>query len=184
MPSEIYNEVMNNRNKALERLLEIVPGYEGYRDMQARRAADRVLREHMAARLRQRIDRMAQIERKLLDQDGGLAFMSATSSAKTKLQTYHDRVSAAAPGYSGFFAAVKIDADALELLHGFDELQTVYADRFASALDEFEAAVQSGDRETITTAIAKLDSLTIEANGAFDERENAIKNLDSKLGGL
>ena len=100
---------------------------------------------------------MVQIERKLLD-SGGLSYMSKTQSVKTKLQTFHDRVKAAAPGYSGFAKRSKLDAEELERLYSFDEALIRYNDKFDEALDTLEQAASSN--EGVDDAIAALDKLT------------------------
>lgn len=175
MSSDLYNQIINDRG-SFERMLTRIPGFEGYLDLKARRTADRMVRDYLAEQLTLRINRLAQIEKRLLD-NGGLKFMSKTQSAKTKLQTYHDRVKTAAPGYSGFFEAVKIGAEELDLLYGFDELQMVYVDKISGALDTLETAVKNN--EGIDEAIEALDALAIEANDAFSRRDEAITNLTS-----
>jgi hypothetical protein len=173
MSSDLYSQIMNSRG-SFERMLGRLPGFAGYLDRNARRAADRMLRDHLAQKIEERIRRLAAIERKLIDR-GGIGHMPKTQSAKTKLQTYHDRLKAAAPGYSGFFDAVKIDAEALDHLYGFDELQVIYVDRLDEALEALESAV---DGQTgVEAAIEQLDSLAREANEAFSKRESALLNL-------
>lgn len=175
--SELYDQIVSQRG-GFERLLNRIPGFRGYLDKGTRRTADRMLRDHIADLLTQRVNRLAQIERRLLD-DGGLRYMSKTQSAKTKLQTYRDRVKAAAPGYSGFMEAVKVDAEALEKLYAFDEAQMRYADRFEDTLNILEDAVNK--REGVEDAIRVLDSLTIEANDAFSLREDVLTDLSKSL---
>jgi uncharacterized phage infection (PIP) family protein YhgE len=174
--SELYDQIVRDRG-SFERLLARIPGFRGYVDKAARRTADRMIRDAVADSLAQRIQRLVELENRLLD-NGGLSYMSKTNSVKTKLQTYRDRVKAAAPGYSGFMEAVKIEADELERLYNFDEALMRYADRFGEALDTLDGAVQS--KEGIDEAIANLNQLTIEANEAFSLRENVLTDLDRK----
>lgn len=174
MSSDLYNQIINDRG-SLPRILNVIPGFEGYMDRTARRTADRLLRDHLASQIDQRIKRLARIEKQILDKPGGLALMPKTGSAKTKLQTYHDRIIGAAPGYSGFFESIKIDSEELDLLYGFDELQIVYADKLDGALDTLEQAVSAG--QGIEDAIRALDNLTVEANDAFSKRESTLLSL-------
>ncbi|MCK6577677.1 MAG: hypothetical protein L6Q98_06185 [Anaerolineae bacterium] len=177
--SDLYNQIVSQRG-SVESLLARIPGFRGYMDKAARRTADRMVRDHIADQLRQRIDRLAQIERNLLD-GGGLGYMSKTQSAKTKLQTFHDRVKAAAPGYSGFMEAVKVEADDLERIYAFDEALVRYADRFAEALEALDSAVTAN--EEVASAISVLDRLTIEANEAFSLREDVLVNISKSISG-
>jgi hypothetical protein len=137
-----------------------------------------MLRDYIAGEIAQRINRLASLEKTLLD-GGGLMQMARSKSAKMKVQTFHDRVKAAAPGYSGFFAAVKIDEAALERLYSFDEAQIRYVDRLDEALDNLQQAIQAdGDA---AAALEAVDALAIEANQAFDLREDVLTNLDKSL---
>jgi hypothetical protein len=175
--SELYDQIVSQRG-TLQNLLGRIPGFRGYQDKGDRRTADSMLREHIASELAKRINRFAAIEKSLID-SGGLAYMSKSRDAKSKLQLFHDRVKAAAPGYSGFFAAVKIGPEELEKLYSFDEAQIRYVDQFDEALAQLETAVSS--KEGIDTAITALNTLANEANEAFKLREDVLTNLDKSL---
>jgi len=175
--SELYERIISEYG-AGQKFLARIPGFRGYQDKAHRRTADRMIRDFVASEVQARINRLARIEASLVD-NGGLAYMSKTRSAKTKMQTYHDRLKAAVPGYSGFFAAIKIDEQALSRLYSFDEAQIRYVDRFDEALNQLEEAVNSGG--DIATAINNLDTLAAEANEAFDLREDVLTQLDKSL---
>jgi hypothetical protein len=137
-----------------------------------------MIRDHIAEALALRISRLAEIERSLLA-EGGLQYMDETRSAKTRMQTFHDRVKAAAPGYSGFFEAVKIGSEELEKLYSFDEAQIRYVDRFDEALSALAQAVK--DKIGIAEAIAALGQVATEANEAFGLRDDVLTKLDKSL---
>jgi len=163
----------------LQKLLARIPGFRGYTERADRRTADTMLRDHIAGELTKRINRFASIEKALIDSDGGLSHMSKSREAKTRLQTYRDRVAAAAPGYSGFFASVKVNEPELEKIYSFDEAQVRYLDRFDEALTQFENAVNSN--EGVAATISALYDLANEANEAFSLREDVLTNLDKSL---
>jgi hypothetical protein len=175
--SDLYDQIVNQRGR-FQNLLARIPGFRGYQEKADRRTADTMLRDHIASELAKRINRFASLEKALLD-DGGLSYMSKSREAKTRLQTYHDRVKAAAPGYSGFFAAVKVNEPELERLYAFDEAQVRYIDRFDEALTQFEQAITS--KEGINAAISSLYDLAGEANEAFSLREDVLTNIDKSL---
>lgn len=177
--SDLYQRIVSQRG-GIEGLLARIPGFRGYIDKGHRRAADRMVREYVAGQLKQQIDRLGQVEKQILDVDGGLSFMSKTSSAKTKLQTYHDRVLAAMPGYAGLDDPIKIREEELERLYSFDESQIRYADQVKAAIDALQAAVANSDG--INEAIQALDAVAIEANQAFGLREDAILNIGKSMG--
>lgn len=177
--SDLYQRIVSQRG-GIEGLLARIPGFRGYIDKGHRRAADRMVREYVSGQLKQQINRLAQVEKQILDVDGGLSFMSKTSSAKTKLQTYHDRVLAAMPGYAGLDDPIKIREEELERLYSFDEAQIRYADQVKAAIDALEAAVASNSG--INEAIQALDTVTIEANQAFGLRGDVILNIGKGMG--
>ncbi len=176
--SDLYNQIVNSRGR-LETLIARIPGFRGYLDNKARRQADRMLRDYLAGELKVRIERMSKLERKLLDQ-GGLRYMSKTRAVKDKWQLFHDRVKAAAPGYSGFFAAEKVGELELQMIYNFDEAQIRYVDRFTEALDQFETAVSQ--QQELDEAIDHLGATADEANEAFRLREDVIAQIDQTLG--
>lgn len=171
---DLYSRIVRDRG-SLERLLARMPGFRGYKEMSARREADTLMRQHVAGRLKQVLERLASIEKIILD-GGGLAFMSQTRSVKTKFQTFIDRIATDAPGYSGFYDAVKIGPEDLQVIYAFDEALLEYGDRFNEKLDELEQAVLKG--EGIAEAIRELDALAIEANRAYDLRDDVLKGLE------
>ncbi len=175
--SDLYNRISGERG-AFERLLMRLPGFGGYLDNKARRTADRMVRDYIADRIAERINRLAEIEKSLLD-DGGLSYMSKTNAAKAKIQMYHDRVKTAAPGYSGFFAEVKIGPEQLESLYMFDELQIKYADQLQEKLDALAEAVSS--KAGIDEAITAVGTLADEARAAFAKRDDLITGLSNSL---
>jgi hypothetical protein len=175
--SDLYDRIVSQRG-SFEKLMARIPGFRGYLDKATRRTADRMIRDFIADLLAKRIQRLVQLEKRLLN-DGGLKYMSETASAKTKLQLYRDRVAAAMPGYSAFDSAVKIDAEELDLLYNFDEAQIQYVDRIDAALNALETAIT--DKTGIDEAISALDTVIVEANDAYLLREQTLTNLDQTL---
>ena len=175
--SELYNQIVSQRG-SFENLLARIPGFRGYIDKAARRTADRMLRDHLASLLTQRISRLTQIENKLLD-NGGLSYMSKTNKVKTKMQTFRDRVETAAPGYSGFAEAIKVGSEELERIYSFDEALIRYGERFDEVLNALDQSMAAN--EGVDAALAELDSLTTEANEAFSLREDVLTNISKSL---
>jgi hypothetical protein len=175
MSDDLYSRIVSQGEGKLEKLLLKVPGFRGYKELNARRQADRMIREHVADRLRQQLNRLSNIEKILVD-EGGLSYMSKTRSAKTKFQTFIDRIATDAPGYSGFFEAIKIGPDDLQIIYSFDEALLDYATKFGSALDALQSAAETN--EGVKEAIASLDELTVEANEAYGLRENVLKGIE------
>ena len=75
--------------------------------------------------------------------------------------------------------AIKIDSEELEKLYSFDEAQIRYADQFEDALRNLSDAIDADS--DIDAAIEALDALTIEANEAFQLREDVLTGLSKSL---
>lgn len=177
--SDLYEQIVGQRG-SIENLIARIPGFRGYQDKGARRTADRLVREYITGQLASRIGRLTDIELRILD-SGGIGQMSETRSVKDRLQIYHDRVAAAAPGYAGLMDAIKVDDEALERLYAFDEAQVRYLEHLDPALAALEQAVQDGG--DISAALREVDVIAREANDAFRLREDVLTNLDKALGG-
>jgi hypothetical protein len=172
--SELYERIVAERG-SFEKLLIRIPAFAGYLDLAARRAADRQIRDYVGSMIADRLGRFTSLQKRVLEQVGGLAKMSAMESARTQWQTYHDRVLSAAPGYSGFFAINKVDAEDLEKIYAFDEAQARYAEQLTTGLDALEAALR--DAGDVSGAIAALETLGREANDAFKMRNDVLLGL-------
>jgi hypothetical protein len=170
----LYSRIVSQRG-SVERLMARLPGFRGYMEMNSRRQADRMMRENVAMQLRQQMNRLFTIEKAMLDA-GGLSYMSKTRSAKTKFQTFIDRIATDVPGYTGFFDAVKIGPEDLNVIYAFDEALLDYVIKFKTALDALQDA--STKKAGIDEAIQALDALTIEANEAYSLRENVLSGID------
>jgi hypothetical protein len=146
---------------------------ESYYDMSAGRDADRIIRDHIAGKLKDQIARVAQAENAILD-NGGLAYMSKTRGAKTRLQTLTDRIGTAAPGYA-FTGALKVGHAELAKVYAFDEALLTYVEQITAAVDALLEAANQG--EGINEAITALENVVIEADSAFTLRKDLISGL-------
>jgi len=171
---DLYQRIVKDR-RGLTWLAGKMPGFAGYMEMTSRRTADRLIRDHIAGQMKPLLSKLASIETDMV-RNGGVGYMSATKSAKTKFQTLIDRISTDAPGYSGFFAATSIGPDELENVYAFDEAMVRYVETIDSALDTLSKAVSS--KEGIGEAISALDTLMQEANAAYDLRDDVLKGIN------
>ena len=174
MPSELYDQIMSQRG-TLENWMNKLPGFTGYMEKEARRTADRLLRDHLAGEIDKHIKRYDRLQNKLLDGGKGLKYMTRAREVKSRMQGYHDKVATAAPKYSGMFAKIKITEEILDRIYAFDEAQFRFLLQFDTAMDDLETAVNSGDG--VEEAFDALDGITANASDAFDMRDDEILNL-------
>jgi hypothetical protein len=171
--TDLYQRIAG-QHSSLENLMSKVPGYRGYKGASDRRAADRMIREHVVTLLKEQMNRLVNVEKKLIA-GGGLKYASQTRSAKTNFQTFIDRINTAMPGYAGFYDAQKVGPDELSRIYNFDAALISYVDKFREQIDGLDKAAQAKDG--IDAAVSALEGLAQEANSAYTLRENVLKEL-------
>jgi hypothetical protein len=171
--SDLYNQIVSKQS-GLERIIAKIPGFRGYKEMSARREADRMIRDHVVKLINDQMTRLIGVEKKLMS-SGGLAAVGKTRSAKTNFQTFIDRINTAAPGYSGFYSAKKIGPDELEKIYSFDAALIDYVDHFSKAIDAVNTAIDS--KGNLDEAITGLETLAQEANSAYAMRDNVLTEI-------
>jgi hypothetical protein len=174
MPSELYQQIVSQRG-SLENLVARIPGFKGYHEKQARRTADRLLRERLTEEVDQHITRFGRLQNELLDNGKGLSFMSRAREVKSQMQAYRDEISTAAPKYSAMFAEVKITEEVLDRIYAFDEAQFRYLLQFESVIDKLEKAIRS--EKGVEEALDAIYDVAVTARDAFDLRDHEILNI-------
>jgi vacuolar-type H+-ATPase subunit I/STV1 len=178
MGSKIYEQIVAQRGQ-LENLMTRLPGFKGYHAKDARRKADRLLRDHLVQEIEALISRYDSLQKKLLDGGKGLAYMSRARDVKSKLQSYSDVVASAAPKYSGPFEAVKITEEHLDRIYAFDEAQFRFLHQFEQALDTLETAIDEGG--DIDSALDTVYQAAEDALEAFRLRDNEILRISDGM---
>ena len=174
MGSSLYDQIVNQRG-SLENLMSKIPGFKGYHEKEARRQADTILREHLAGEVEALIRRYDRLQNDLLDGGKGLKYMSKAREVKSKMQLYRDKITTAAPKYSGMFEAIKITPEILDRIYAFDEAQYRFLTQFDVALENLKSAIESG--EEIEDALDKVYDVATTAAEAFDLRDEEIINI-------
>lgn len=171
--TDLYARIVN-QHSSFEELMKKVPGYQGYKEASDRRAADRIIRDHIVTLLKEQMARLNDIDRKILS-GGGLADAGKTHEAKLRFQTFVDRVATDTPGYAGFYDAIKIGPDELDRIYSFDAALVSYVNKFHEAIDALEGAI--ANKDALPGAIAQLEALGMEANAAYELRNNVLTQL-------
>jgi hypothetical protein len=166
-----YQHTVEDSKGGLESLASKIPGYRGYKEKEDRRAADKLLREHLADKLNEQQRSLAGLQRDLLE-GGGLLLIDDLERAVTKVQNLADKIRTASYGYAGLFDAVKVKEEELDALYDFDEGMLGHLSAIQSAIDALAAAMDAnGD---VKAAIGDVVSAAEEANVMWRQRESAI----------
>jgi len=155
----------------LEKLAAKIPGYSGYKEKEQRREADKLLRDHITARMRTVKTQLDALQTDLISA-GKIDLLDETGSAATQIQTFIDRVRTATYGYGGLFDAVRIKEDDLDRVYEFDAALVSYADRIDGAISRAREGIEGEDERAL---ILMIRDLAREANTTFDERADVLR---------
>ncbi len=173
--SDLYGKVQDE-STSLGKLLQQIPGLKDYMERGQRRKADQLLRNTVAARLEQSRVKLSQVQQELSrDIVKAMDYAEPLGRVDTKLTGLIGKLQAAPVGYAGFFDAVKVKGDDLARIYDFDEQMVEDADNIDTAVANLnDAVLNSGD---INAAIRTLDQLVTDANNAFAQRDEVIKDI-------
>ena len=96
--TDFQGQIESERGKLKELLLK-VPGFKGYIEMEDRRTADKLLREMVADRYQELLDKLTGIQNEFTDR-GDLTYLDDLETIVVKLRTFIDRIRHAAYGSS------------------------------------------------------------------------------------
>jgi hypothetical protein len=155
---------------ALERLMNSVPGFKGYRERDLRRDADRLQREHISARLEDGKKALNQVAADLT-RGGDLDVINDVETARKRIDKVASRIRYAERGYSGFFDAVKVDETILAKVYAFDMSLVEDVDGVRAAASAAPGA--SDARAAVRDLIGRIDAL----DARLSERENVLRGV-------
>ena len=157
--------------RLLERIVNIIPGFRGYREKELRRDTDRIEREHLASQL--------ELNKKALNdladgatRSGALDLINEIETARKRLDKVVARIRYADRGYAGFFDAVKVDETMLARIYEFDLglIENVAQIRTAA---QSAADAPSGLKAALSMLIEKIDAL----DARLAERETILAGV-------
>jgi hypothetical protein len=122
------------------KILSKIPGFKGYMEKETRRDADKTVRDVVAARFTDQLDRLTELQTDMLS-NGGFEFIDDVEQSAVKLRTFIDRVKTAPRGYAGLFDAVQVKEEQLDQLYNFDYQLLGEADNLAAAIDQCRVAL-------------------------------------------
>lgn len=148
----------------IDRLASLIPGYSGYLGRADRRAADKLLRDAVADRLRVVRGAIDDAIRSAVDR-AALDSITGLERGRQRLDRLADRLRAAGSGTDAFYqGSASLDAPKANTIHGFDLNLYQRADHLAQLMDKPEA-------------LAGLDSELDLLEQALDERARWLQGL-------
>ena len=167
--TDFQGQIEEGRGKLKELLLKI-PGFKGYIEMEDRRTADKMVRDAVADRYQEQLDRLTGIMSEFVDR-GDIEFMDKLEGVAVKIRTFIDKIRHAVYGYSGFFDAIKIDELKLDKLYNYDQALLDGIEGISETLASLASAVES---DQIKTLIASITQQAADMVTRADQRVEEI----------
>lgn len=162
-----FEAKIEKSRRVLERLMGLIPGYQGYQKKELRRDADKKNREFMYAELKQALDALERFSLKLTN-NGKLDVLADADRTMRKLRTVADKVRLADYGYAGFFDAVKIEQAELDRMVEFD----LGLAEQVGLIRERVKRLDEGNR--LIEKLVELDMMIDGLDERFDQREKTM----------
>lgn len=166
--TDFQGQIEDGRGKLKELLLKI-PGFKGYIAMEDRRTADKMVRDVVADRYQEQLDRLSGIMTEFVDR-GDLAYLDKLEGAAVKIRTFIDKIRHAVYGYSGFFDAIKVDEAKLEKLYGYDQSLLEGIDSISETMNSLASAVESDQIQSLIASLTQQAAdMVIKADQRVEE---------------
>jgi len=183
---DIVGQIKDQRG-GFAKLLAKIPGFKGYMEKETRRDADKLVRDALAARFSDQLDRLTEVQADLIP-NGGFEFLDDVEQAAVKLRTFIDRVKTAPRGYAGVLDAVRVKEDQLDQLYNFDLALLNEVDNLGHAIDNCKIALGTmpapapaeGKAPAATGPAALKSAITVVRNicaglnDTYDKREHLL----------
>ena len=166
--TDFQGQIEEGRGKLKELLLKI-PGFKGYIEMEDRRTADKMVRDAVADRYQEQLDRLTGIMSEFVDR-GDIEFMDKLEGVAVKIRTFIDKIRHAVYGYSGFFDAIKIDELKLDKLYNYDQDLLDGIEGISETLAGLASAVESDQIKTLIAGLTQQAAdMVIKADQRVEE---------------
>ncbi len=157
---------------SLQKLASYIPGFMGYRELQIRRKADQLVREHLVGLLDDIRSTLKGVISKWADA-GKLAQLDALDRLLGKLTKARDNLRFADYGYTGWWDAVKIKEDELDSMYNYDlKLRDEVMD-----IDQTIAALAAVGEDGLAEQIAAAIEQVAQLQHAIDHRGEITAQL-------
>jgi hypothetical protein len=184
--TDVTSQIKDQRG-GFAKVLAKLPGFKGYMEKETRRDADKIVRDAVAAKFTDQLDRLTELQNEMLS-NGGFEFVDDVEQSAVKLRTFIDRVKTAPRGYAGVFDAVQVKEDELDQLYSFDYQLLSEADNLAAAIDQCRiapgvmpappaaegAAPAPAGPESFKAALSAVKRICTGLNDLYDKRQRLL----------
>ena len=154
----------------------LVPGLRGYRTLEDLRVADSLLRNQVADKLNQTKGNLEGV-RKQIATAGDYTNLTTVGSLISQAQQLSGEVRHAEQGYSGWVAAISINADRLNKLYDYDYDFVSSAVQLLALTSPSSLIYDASAPASIQVGLAKVSAAVADFKQKWAVRMEAIKNI-------
>jgi hypothetical protein len=153
-----------------KKILEKVPGFNGYVERSERRQADKLVRESIADRFDSLWGRISALQRQAIS-DGNIELIDDLEAPALKLRQFVDRIRTASYGYAGFFDSIKVRTEELDEIYQYDYALLASEEEVGRAIDNVESSMGT---DGLPAALRHLTQLAQDCLDAFEKRKEVV----------
>ncbi len=161
---------MSRAEDLIQKGLNKIPGYTGYRDKESRRDQDKKVRESVADALVANIETLTRYNAELANLRD-FESLASLEAAVGQIRLLADRIRHASYGYGGIFTENSVDANAIEQLRLFDSAMLREVDAFTTTVRTLTGSTPP-DSDARSEMLSELSRLTT----LFDSRSSVVDN--------
>lgn len=184
--TDLTSQIKDQRG-GFAKVLSKIPGFKGYMEKETRRDSDKIVRDVVAAKFTDQLDRLSELQNDMLS-NGGFEYVDDVEQSAVKLRTFIDRVKTAPRGYAGVFDAVQVKENELDQLYNFDYQLLSEVDNLAAAIDQCRvalgvmpappaaegAAPAATGPEALKAAMNAVKRICTGLNDLYDKRQHVL----------
>jgi hypothetical protein len=156
---------------ALERMLQGIPGFQGYLQKEYRRKSDDLQRDWLAGRLERAKQALGPLTRPLADA-GRIDVLPRVDMLRGRIDKLIARIRGAVQGYSGFFDLVQVNEELLDAVYDHDVYLMDQVDELAQAVEGLP-----GDPDQLAAALDAIDPKIDAVDREMDVRTDMLQGL-------
>ncbi len=159
-----------------ERIAAALPGFRGYKEKELRRESDKLVRNHLTAKLSKDKDNVRSISQRIADKRY-LDILPDIDRLVAKMDRITEKVNHASYGYSGFFDIVKIKEQNLDQMIAFDNQLVDSVNALSDQIDALKAQLLGGDYTNLKDKIQGVTDKFELLEDTFDKRKEVIMGV-------
>lgn len=161
-----------------EKIVAALPGFRGYKEKELRRESDKLIRNHLYAKLSKDKDNIRAMSQKIADKRY-FDVLTDIDRLTAKADAVTSKVNHASYGYSGFFDIVKIKEENLDRMIAFDNQLLDSVNVFSAEVDALKTQLLNGDYTNLKEKIQGITDKLELLDDAFSKRNEVIMGVNA-----